>query len=143
MVKSNIFNNKGTSVVEMALVLPLLLILVFGVIEFGVFLYNQAVITNASREGARAGIVQALSRPTESDIQGVVTNYAEQYLINLGAAKVFGEGNTAAPDAPCTAFGEDLTVTVTYHYDFLVLPGFISSLVGGVDLSAVTIMRCE
>jgi len=142
-MNSKIWNNKGTSVVEMAIVLPLLLILVFGVIEFGVCLYNKAVITNASREGARAGIVQALSRPTESDIQGVVTNYAQQYVINLGGASVFVDGNTAAPDAPCTAFGEDLTVTVTYHYDFLVLPNFVSSLVGGVNLNAVTIMRCE
>ena len=47
----------GQALVELALVLPLLLILAFGIVEFGLLMYNKAVITNASREGARVGIV--------------------------------------------------------------------------------------
>ena len=48
-------NNKGASAVEFALVLPILIVLLFGIVEFGLLMYNKAVITNASREGARDG----------------------------------------------------------------------------------------
>lgn len=50
---------------EFALVLPVLLLILFGIIEFGLVMFDQAVITNASREGARAGIV--LKTPSLSD----------------------------------------------------------------------------
>jgi hypothetical protein len=50
-------NNRGVAIVEFAIVLPLLAILLFGIIEFGFIIYNKAMITNASREGARIGIV--------------------------------------------------------------------------------------
>ena len=45
--------NNGSAVVEFAIVLPILLLIVFGIINFGVLMYNQSVITNAAREGAR------------------------------------------------------------------------------------------
>ncbi len=50
-------SDHGASAVEFALVLPVLMLLTFGIIEFGVLLFDKAVITNASREGARMGIV--------------------------------------------------------------------------------------
>ena len=43
---------RGQSLVEMALVLPILLVLVIGAIEFGRLFYTKIVITNAAREGA-------------------------------------------------------------------------------------------
>ena len=43
--------------VEFAIVLPLLLMLIFGMIEFSVMLYDKAMLTNATREGARFGIL--------------------------------------------------------------------------------------
>ena len=55
-------SQKGASLVEFALVLPLLMLILWGIIEFGLLLYNKQVITNASREGARAGIVAANPR---------------------------------------------------------------------------------
>ena len=48
---------RGTATVEFGLLLPVLLLIVSGIIEFGMALFDKAVITNASREGARAGIV--------------------------------------------------------------------------------------
>ena len=47
----------GASAVEFAIILPLLVVFVFGIIEFGLIFYNKAMLTNASREAARAGIV--------------------------------------------------------------------------------------
>jgi Flp pilus assembly protein TadG len=57
MIKSKLRETKGASMVEFALVLPILILILFGIIEFGILIYNQQVITNASREGARYGIV--------------------------------------------------------------------------------------
>ena len=50
-------DESGGSLVEFAVIAPLLFVILFGIIEFGILLYDQAKITNASREGARAGIV--------------------------------------------------------------------------------------
>ena len=50
-------NQNGAALVEFAIVLPLLLMLIFGMIEFSVMLYDKAMLTNATREGARLGIL--------------------------------------------------------------------------------------
>ncbi len=51
---------RGQSVVEMALVLPILLLILIGLIEFGRAFFIYAVVSNAAREGVRAGIVEPL-----------------------------------------------------------------------------------
>ena len=48
-------NHRGASAVEFALVLPLLAVILFGVIEFGLLMFDKQVITNASREGSKTG----------------------------------------------------------------------------------------
>lgn len=132
----------GAAAVEFAIVLPLLVIFVFGIIEFSIFFYNKAMITNASREGARAGIVfdSNLSNANRVGlVSDTVTSYCGTYLITFGAS-----GTSPTVDVSLGAgAGDPLTVSVDYHYDFLVLPNFIASLVGGLDLSAVTVMRME
>lgn len=52
---------KGVAAVEFAIVAPLLFLLIFGIISYGIMLYNQALITNSTRTGARAGIVFSVS----------------------------------------------------------------------------------
>ena len=49
-------SQKGAAAVEFALILPILVLLLAGIVEFSILLYNQQIITNASREGARAAI---------------------------------------------------------------------------------------
>jgi Flp pilus assembly protein TadG len=130
----------GASAVEFAIVLPLLVVLVFGIIEFSICFYNKAMLTNASREGSRAGIVFAEPRVSDAEIESVVDTYCGNNLITFGAA---GPSPDVTVSRSGTGSGDALTVTVDYHYDFLVLPNFISALIGGLDLSAVTIMRME
>ncbi len=50
-------SQRGAQIVEFALILPLLLAIMMLIIDFGFLVYNKAVITNASREAARAGTV--------------------------------------------------------------------------------------
>jgi len=133
-------DEKGAAMVEFSIILPLLAVLLFGVVEFSLLLYNKQVITNASREGARAGIVAQAPRLTPAEIQQVVNDYAGSHLISFGTASA---PVTTIDNSGGTAFGDDLTVTVSYKYDFLVLPNFIASLAGGVDLKAETVMRYE
>ena len=129
---------------EFAIVLPLLIILLFGIIEFALILYDKAVITNASREGARAGIVSKTNRLSDSDITTIVNGYCQNYLIS------FGTSNTAVGitwldnDANSSkSFGDELSVSVSYPYSFLVLPNFLTGLTGSLVLTAVTVMRYE
>jgi Flp pilus assembly protein TadG len=61
-LKMRLKSQKGVAAVEFALVLPLLVLLIFGIIEFSLLMFNKQVITNASREGARAGIVAGTPR---------------------------------------------------------------------------------
>lgn len=152
MIKSE----KGVSAVEFALIAPLLFVLTFGIVEFSLFLFDKAVITNASREGARAAIVYDVDGNkdyaplSESGIKTVVKDYADNYLISLGMA---GTDNLTDGDIVVTyengmpVSGEDVTVAVTFTYDFLVFPNLTKlidgSFDGTLDLVGTTVMRME
>ena len=139
-ISRKIKEQNGAAATEFAIVLPLLIVLVFGIIEFSILLYDKAMITNASREGARAGIVYSYpDRISDSEIATVINTYCSTHLIT------FGTGTLQAPEImrTGTSAGDSLTVTVRYRYDFLVLPNFISSLIGGTVIAGQTIMRME
>lgn len=125
-------NNKGASAVEFALILPILVALLFGIIDFGLLIYDKQVITNASREGARAGIVSKIPRLSVADITGVVDNYAKNYLVTFGAKT---NPTTTVPSGSCAAFGQDLIVSVSYDYRFL----FVTT----INITSQTTMKCE
>ena len=140
MMKREIKGQEGVAALEFALILPLLVVLVFGIAEFSIALYDKAIITNASREGARQGIIYAYpDRITNGEIISTVNNYCADYLISLGgnstvATDISRSGNSS---------GDPLIVRVSYRYDFLVLPNFISTLTSGINLVAETVMRME
>ncbi|NLZ16754.1 MAG: pilus assembly protein [Desulfobulbaceae bacterium] len=148
-------SEQGASAVEFALVLPILVFLTFAIIEFGILLFDKAVITNASREGARNAIVfnaNADGSPnylTESDIKKIVIDYTKGnsadkgILINLGNPSktvlniddvtISCSPNPSAeswPSGACTNKGYYLNVQVNYTYNFLVLPNLARLLQG-------------
>ena len=144
-------NQNGVALVEFGLILPLLILLIFGIIEFSLLLYNQQVITNASREGARAGIIVRSPRLTNQEVIDQVKKYARSQLITFGNDTLEDSDINLLPvnDDPdtfnpaterCRTFGCDLRIAVSYNYDFLVLSnlGF-----GQKKLQAVSIMRME
>lgn len=142
MKKLLLVDEKGSAAVEFALVLPILLIIIFGTIEFGLLMYNKQIITNASREGARAGIVFQESRVSDGDIIKVVQKYTEGRLVT------FGDNEIALEDPVVEHLhgqdpGDDLTVTVTYHYTFLIISAFIPLIENPLDLTARTVMKYE
>jgi len=127
---------KGSQLVEFALILPLLLLVVFGIIDFGLAIFDKAVITNAAREAARAGIVFAPNRLNQADVENVAVNYCNQNLITFGAV----DFDVVADDPTTLSPGDPLQVTVTYRYT-LAVSGFVG--IGSINLSAQSTMRME
>ena len=128
------FDERGAAAVEFALLLPVLMLILFGIIEFGMIMYSREIITNASREGARTGIVQATVKPTTGEIQTVVTNYLTGTGVDPNAVTITIAG--AGLTAPNT-----LNVTVTYPYNFFA-PGILG-LGNTINLTGQTVMRHE
>jgi len=138
-------DQKGTALVEFAIVALLFFTLIFGIIEIGFLLFNQQVVTNAGREGARYGIV---SRPVINDepclykickgeIEQKVKDYAEGNIVSFGDKKFSAEASFKSGLTYCEEFKDELTVDVTYRYSFLFLP-FVEK-----SLGTKAIMICE
>ena len=136
-------SQKGASAVEFALVLPLLMVITFGIIEFGMFIYNQQIITNASREGARAAIVASAPRLTPAQIQAVVQNYCGNHMVTFGTQNTPTIVNPPVGYNAAAAFGTDLEVQVNYQYSFLVIPNLVPGISRLRNMQAVTVMRYE
>ena len=146
-------SQEGATLVEFAIILPLLLLLIFGIIEFGLFLFNRHVITNAVREAARAGIVVRIPRLSNDEIETIARNYCEQYLVTFGAGTLNiplpllredESGNPLGVDEDGNAilgrFGDVLIVRATYRYDWL----FLSTIgMGPTSIQAIARMRME
>jgi Flp pilus assembly protein TadG len=139
-------DENGGTLSEFAIIAPFLFLLLFGIIEFGVLLHDRAIIINASREGARAGIVFSHPNPvSEAEIRQVVTNYCGTYLIS------FGSSTPPILDIdvdPGFVSGDPLTVTVNYSYQFLVFSNLLALVGGGpndpgINLTGLTVMRME
>jgi Flp pilus assembly protein TadG len=149
--KMTIKNQKGAAAVEFALIAPLLFVLLFGIVEFGFLLYNQVMITNAAREGARAGIIFKTSRPTLAEITTVVNTYCATHMINFDPSQTpatsIVQTDNSIPANGTPDSGDSLEVTVQYTYNFLLFPN-LAKLFGGFfaniqNLNAVTRMRYE
>jgi len=133
-------HERGSAVVEFALLLPLLLVITFGIVEFSIALYDKAVITNASREAARAGIIYASPQLTNSQIQTVATNYCSNYLISLGSTPT---PSVTVSHPSGTTSGNPLTVTVTYGYTSLGMSAFLDPMPSLLSMTATTTMNYE
>ncbi|MGO4306758.1 TadE/TadG family type IV pilus assembly protein [Cupriavidus sp. RAF12] len=130
----------GAAAVEFALIFPLILFIIFGAIEFGTALYDKAVITNASREAARAGVVLKSPPMTSTQIKQVALNYCQNKLVTYGAAATCTFPLTVTP---CASTGTALTVQVAYTFNGLLLGPLIRPFTGALTINALTTMLCE
>jgi hypothetical protein len=127
-----LLNQDGVVILEFAVVLPLLFIILFGIIEFGALLYNKQVVTNASREVARAAInpVPLLS---PEDVADVADPYND-LLIRFGATDPLAVSTVNTN----RSYPQDLTITVSWEHHFFI-PFFRSS--SSVTLNSQTSVR--
>lgn len=122
-------NEKGQSIVEFALVIPLLLIFVMAIIEFGFMFNAYLTISSASREAARLGSLG------ESDI--AIELRVDTVADNLDLSRI---GVSVTPGT--RGRGDMVTVVVNYDYE-LVTPVISKILSPFVNLQAETVMRVE
>jgi Flp pilus assembly protein TadG len=131
---------RGAALVEFALVLPLLLVVIAGVVDFGFLFQRYEVVTNAAREGARLASLPSYNGQTAL-IRAHVRNYVQQGLALSTAALNATVPNTAAGvditnvTLSYTANGNTyqipaVSVTVNYNHTFLLL-GPVLGLIGG------------
>jgi Flp pilus assembly protein TadG len=132
---------RGGAVIEFALVLPILLLILFGIIEFSVALYDKAVITNASREATRAGILSRNAHLTEAQIRQVALDYCADRLISFGSNNTNPIVSVVKPQAPTTS--DPLEVLITFQYTGFGLGRLVANLTGPLELSASTVMAYE
>jgi Flp pilus assembly protein TadG len=137
-----VLGERGVELIEFAISLPVLLLILAGIIDFGFLFQRYEVVTNAAREGARLKSLPVVT--TTADIQARVSAYLTD--AGLDPALATTAVNTVAipinPAGTLTATGNQ--VVVQYPYQFLVLSP-ISGLVGGsfgsVTLTASSMMR--
>lgn len=127
---------RGLALIETALVLPFFLMLIFAGINYGIALYNQAVLTNASREAAREGITFRVPAPSYQDITSKALAYCQNHLVTFGTPVQpqvqIEEPGGRLPGAP-------LRVTVRYDYKGV---SFIAGMSPGL-LAATATMTYE
>jgi Flp pilus assembly protein TadG len=140
--RTQLDDQRGTSSVEFALILPLLMLLICGLIELSIALYDKAVLINASREGARAGIVLRNPKLTEFQIKAIVLNYTENALISLGTAST-PEVEVVVNQSSPAVFPNPLSVTVSYTYSGFGFGPLLSAFNVPITMSATTTMANE
>lgn len=129
LAKRNLLRQqKGQSLVEFALLLPILVIIVFSAVEFGRLWMTMNVLTGAAREGARVASVTA---PNAALVQNAANSVLS--AVNISGATV----TVVGPDAANA-------VTVTVRINYSVLTGtIVPGLTGSFQLTRSASMRWE
>ncbi|MGZ4315021.1 MAG: TadE/TadG family type IV pilus assembly protein [Gaiellaceae bacterium] len=131
---------RGTALVEFALIAPLLFLLLFGIIDFGRALNYYNEVTQLAGQGARAAAVNRNPDGTPitsgSSLQNqLVTKYTAQPELKNGEIVCI----TQLPKV----VGDPVTVKVSYQFHFLPLVGAAAHALGGLTLSATQTERAE
>jgi Flp pilus assembly protein TadG len=124
--------DKGAELIEFALVFPLLLLVLFGILDYGLMFQRYETVTNAAREGARIAVLPGYA---PADVQARVTQYLA--AAGLTATPTFAYTAPQAVDvggACVTITG----VTVGYPHQFIVI-GKIITLFGGGGFTSKTL----
>ncbi len=131
--------DRGAAAVEFALLLPVLLLIVFGLIDFGRALNAQITLTQAAREGAR---LDALGQSAQAVVQRTIT-------AATGLGLTAGDVTETQACAPGAGPSADADVQVSYRFTFITPVAAISTLFGAsaiggpVTMTARGVMPCE
>lgn len=143
-------HGRGQALVELALILPILMLLFLATVDLGRFFYSQITVTNAAREAAleagvnptsyTAGTCDAIT----SKVVCAAVSEARSSFVTVAPAdvtlKCYPVGSTV--ESACTkAFGYQAAATVTGHFS-LITP-FISAFTGGSDITLASTARAD
>lgn len=144
---------KGQALVEFALLVPIFLILMFAIMDFGMGFYSWITVTNSAREGARLGAVHPPLDVPASPCFGKVSleeciedRVRETAGLPYEDTNLDVDVNCGDPPGPCPAqSGESVVVQVDYRYELMTpLASLIGNLIGStLNLSSTADMRLE
>jgi Flp pilus assembly protein TadG len=112
MSRQKITSERGQTMVEFALIAPVLCLILFAIIQFGVLYSSYVTLTDATRAGARKAAVSRLESQPEQVAEAAVRNSAE----NLDEPCTVTTGLCVSVNATAWEHGEDVTVEATYPY---------------------------
>ena len=139
---------QGSVAVEFALISPLFLLLVFGIVDFGHATYMKQVISNASRDAARYATkyhtdtngVQVKPNALNPTVSAWITSKYSGLLPSDANIQVFPTGPGYTGGNP----GDHLSVQVQATKNWFVLGSLLPGILSDhVDLKATTVMKCE
>jgi Flp pilus assembly protein TadG len=153
---------RGGIAVEFAIIIPILLLLIFGIVDFGHAWYMDHMMSNASREGARYGTRYTTDALNQRVLPSGLTPSISNYILNNSEengskggvglahllptdanAQVIPSGGGWTDTNPTTLANQDLTVTITATKNWLVIGRLIPFLGSSINLSVSTTMKCE
>jgi len=121
----------GQSLVETALVLPIILLILTGIIDFGMLLNNYSIIMNASREGARLAAIGCEDDEIKERVKEITSSLKQSNL----TSEIY-------PSQSMRKKGKEVTVTVGYNYSFIT-PVVSAVMPGPLYIEGKTVMRVE
>lgn len=108
-------DDSGAAAVEFALILPILVLIVFGIAQFGLAFAQVLSLNSGARQGARLGVVAGA---TCAKVVSETKEAAETVGIDAGDADLTVSPPGACPSPPCTGMrGQPLVVTISKPFD--------------------------
>lgn len=135
---------RGAAAVEFALVLPILVVILLGVVDFGLEINSQAIIANAAREGARTASLGGTSAEAITTVKS-----ASASLLNISSSNPTITvtcrlpTNSTCPSAFDTSRKAGGTVVVTVSYVYTWISPALLGLPGSTTIVKVSEMRIE
>jgi Flp pilus assembly protein TadG len=159
-------NQKGQALVETALIIPLLLLLVMGLFDFGRAMYIKNTLNNAARAGARAAVVTpkydatnptGLEATTSAQLNSTCSfTNANSTVLQLICNSIYNgiPKNEVAVDivitdldplvTPGLSHGDNVNIKLTWgSFQFITPLGPLTNLIGGTPISTPTTMIGE
>lgn len=123
---------KGAEIVEFLITLPVVLIVLAIIVDFGIAFCDQAILSNATR----SAVLEVIRGGTDAEAQQAA-NQISQSMISRPSSDPFP---TVIVQRAGANPGDQIRVTINYTYNFFVLPAFLSA-VTNLNLSATAVMN--
>lgn len=126
----NIEKKRGLAAVEVALLLPVFMLLMMGIMDGARLYWTRNVVQDAAFEGARMAI---LFEPSNTDIETYIAEELSAGGVKQSATVAIGARESDEP----------VQVSVSVPFEFFIMDGFIPSLTGSKFISATAVMTHE
>ena len=135
-MRNRLRNERGATAVEFAFIVPLLIVLVLGIAEFGHAFQVQGTLSAAAREGVRAMALRNDPAEAKDVVQNAATSLNPAITDDQITIRVVGGTANTCP----TIGAGNTAVRLTIKYPMPFLTDFFGS---GIELTGTGVMRCN